>query len=91
MINRVALLVASLAAVGVLVVGLTLAGFPSRGTAATVAVAPASATVAADPSPQVQIDPVYVAPPKPPSTVVVHRTVGPSGGEHEADSDGGGD
>ncbi len=64
MINRVALLVASLAAVGVLVVGLTLAGFPPRGAGTTVAVAPASATVTADPSPQVQIDPVYVAPPK---------------------------
>ncbi|MFI5227315.1 MAG: hypothetical protein ACHQ3P_11650 [Candidatus Limnocylindrales bacterium] len=91
MINRVALLIASLAAVGVLVVGLTLAGFPPRGAGTTVVAVTPSAAVAADPTPQVQIDPIYVAPPKPPGTVVVHRTVGASGGEHETDSDGGGD
>ena len=90
MIQRIALFVASLAAVGTLVVGLATAGLPPSVPSPT-AVAPVEAVATADPTPQVQIDTVYVAPPAKPATVVVHKSVPATGGEQENGSEGAGD
>ena len=93
MIQRIALFVASLAAVAALVVGMSVAGL-SPSAPAVPAVAPIEAAAAVpDPTPQVQIDTVYVAPPQKPATVVVHKSVPAAGGEHESESggEGGGD
>jgi hypothetical protein len=92
MIQRIALFVASLAAVAALVVGMSVAGLsPSAPPASTGA--PIEAAAVADPTPQVQIDTVYVAPPQKPATVVVHKSVPAAGGAHESEAggEGGGD
>ncbi len=92
MIQRIALFVASLAAVAALVVGMSVAGLSPSAPAA-----PAAANIevagAPDPTAQVQIDTVYVAPPKKPATVVVHKSVPAAVGERETESggEGGGD
>ena len=39
-------------------------------------------------APQVQVDTVYLAPPPPPKTITVHKTVTASRGEHEGDEGG---
>jgi F0F1-type ATP synthase membrane subunit c/vacuolar-type H+-ATPase subunit K len=90
MVQRIALFVASLAAAAVLAVGLAVAGVGPRDTPAAASTA---TSVATDPAatPQVQVDTVYVAAPQPPKTVVVHKTVAPTGGEHENESEGSGD
>ena len=82
MIQRIALLIASLAAAGVLAVALAAAGFAPvpRQTAAPV-VAEAIALSTPDPtpapsaSPQVQIDTVYVKPAPPPKVIHVVKKV----------------
>ena len=91
MIQRIALFVASLAAAAALVVGMSVAGL-SPSAPAVPAVAPIEAAVVPDPTAQVQVDTVYVAPPPKPATVVVHKSVPAAGGEHESESGGeGGD
>ena len=88
MIQRVALFVASIAAVAVLVVGLTAAGVtPAPASPAGLASAGSSAEPAA--TPQVQVDTIYVAPPQAPQTVVVHKSV-PATGGYETESEGSG-
>lgn len=91
MVQRIALFVASLAAVGVLVVGLSAAGLaPSAPSATAVTQIEGAANVAA--TPQVQVDTIYVAPPVKPATVVVHKSVpAAGGGEQESESEGSGD
>jgi len=79
MFNRVALLVASLAASLVLAVGLALAGFvpaspaPSAATAATAAAT--DPATAAPPAPITQIDTVYVAPQATPQQITIQKVV----------------
>lgn len=89
MVQRMSLFIASLAAVAVLVVGLTAAGVTAAPTSPAVI---ASAVTPADPAPtpQVQVDTVYVAPPQAPQTVVVHKTI-PAAGGYETESEGSGD
>jgi hypothetical protein len=96
MIHRVGLLIASLAAAGTLVVALTLAGFapgaaPVSGTVAAPTEVPPTASVQA--APPVQVDTVYLAAPREPATVTVHRVVQPpaSGDDDEGESEGGDD
>lgn len=85
MIDRIAIFAASLAAAGVLVAALVLAGFaparPATSAAATVATAPA-------PTPQVQVDTVYLAPPQQPDVVTVHRVQPARGGDDEGEREG---
>jgi hypothetical protein len=89
MVHRVGLFLASLAAAGVLVVALTLAGFAPGGGAASAVVAttgqvPAAAIVQTDPP--VQVDTIYLAAPVKPATITVHRVIPASGsGEHETE------
>ena len=78
MIHRVGLFLASLAAAGVLVVALSLAGFAPGGGAASGIVAtsgqvPAAASVQTDPP--VQVDTIYLAAPEKPTTITVHKVV----------------
>jgi hypothetical protein len=94
MIHRIALFIASLAAVAVLVVGLSMAGL-GQGTPAAVdaapSVVPAVAATDAAPTQQVQVDTVYLAPPVTAPVVVVHKTVPAPAGESESESEGAGD
>jgi hypothetical protein len=92
MIQRIALFVASLAAVAALVVGMSVAGLSPSAPVASAGV-PIEVAAVADQAPQVQIDTVYVAPPQKPTTVVVHKSVPAAGGGHESESggEGGGD
>jgi hypothetical protein len=90
-VHRMGLFVASLAAVVVLVVGLSVAGQPvARG---PVASQTAEQAVAADPTPRIQVDTVYVAPQKQPAPIVVRRSIPATGGEKgaEGESEGGDD
>lgn len=89
MIQRISLFVASLAAAGVLAVGLAVAGVGQ--TAPDPAATSAASAADPAPTPRVQVDTVYVAAPAKPKTVVVHKTVAPTGGEHETESEGEGD
>ncbi len=96
MVHRVGIFIASLAAVGVLVVALTLAGFaPGAGHVSGIdaaATQPAeSASVQTDPP--VQVDTVYVPAPQAAPIITVHRVVtAPGSGEHEgSEQEGGGD
>ncbi len=89
MVNKLALTIASLAAVAVLTVALAAAGF-APGTpapAAAVQVVQQEATPATDPAarPQVVYDDVYVQPAPSPQTIVV-RVRKQTGGEHETES-----
>lgn len=90
MVQRIALFVASLAAAAVLAVGLAVAGV---GPAASAPAASTAVSTTADPAPtpRVQVDTVYVAAPVKPKTIVVHKTVAPTGGEHKTESEGEGD
>lgn len=90
MVQRIAIFIASLAAAAALAAGLAVAGLGS-GTAAPASSVATSTVADPQPTPRVQIDTVYVAPPNKPKTVVVHKTVAPAGGEHESESEGGGD
>lgn len=90
MIQRIALFAASLAAVAVLVLGLSTAGFAPTASAPTAA-APVAAFVDPAATPQVKVDTVYLAVPKKAPTVIVHKTVSAAGGEHETQSEGAGD
>lgn len=96
MTHRAGLAIASLAAIVVLTVGLALAGFgpaPARSAATPVVIAPAAAEASPSASPGVQVDTVYVPAAPTPPTVVEHRVVLSTGGEHEdhEGSEGGGD
>lgn len=89
MIQRIALFTASLAAVAALVVGLATAGFaPGAATAAATAAAPVLTSTDPVPTPEVQVDTVYVDPPQQPATITVHKTVPAAGGEHESEGSG---
>ena len=89
MVNKVALTLASVAAVAALTVALAAAGFAPRAPAAT----PASTVVQqetappVDPTsqPQIVYDNVYVRPAPSPETIVV-RTKRQTGGEQEHES-----
>jgi hypothetical protein len=90
MVKRIALFIASLAAIGVLVVGLSGAGLaPAEPSAKAVAQIEGAANVA--PTPRVQVDTIYLAPPVKPATVVVRKSVPAAGGEQESGSEGSGD
>jgi len=83
--HRIALLNGSLAAAGTLSVAVLTSGG-----------APAATPVAMDgasepaPSPITQVDTVYIAPPLAPQTITIRRTIR-AGGEHEHESEQGGD
>lgn len=94
MIHRVGLFIASLAAAGVLVVALTVAGFaPGSGAVPGTAAATAGQSAAAagvQPTPQVQVDTVYLGAPEAPKTITVHKVVPAAPGEgqeHESGDD----
>ncbi len=94
MIHKTALFVASVAAALTLAFALAAAGFaPGATDQSAAATAPAS-VVSADtaavvaPAP-VQIDKVYVAPPKPQKTITVHKVVKTSGGGESDGAEGG--
>jgi len=77
MLNRIALFAASLAAALVIAAGMALAGIgpgsdmaPASVASADPAVDPAAATTAPDPTPQVQVDTVYLAPKATPRVIV---------------------
>lgn len=81
--HRIALVVGGLAAAGTLAFALSAAGFgPADPSLASSVGTPA-------PTPQVQIDTIYVPAPAPPQTITVQRVV-TSGGEQET-GEGGGD
>lgn len=90
MVQRIALFIASLGAAAALVVGLAVAGVGPAGASPATPTA-AEATPAAQPTPRVQVDTVYVAAPTAPKTVVVHKSVPAAGGENESESGGEGD
>lgn len=87
MVNKIALFAASLAASLALAFALAAAGFapgasePSAATTAAAATSPTTAEVA--PTPRVQVDTVYVAPPAKPRTIKIHKVIKTSGGESE--------
>lgn len=90
MLHRAAILAASLTATLTLVAGLVLAGVATGGGPANAGpVAPAAATLPI-PTPRVQVDTVYVAPPARPVEVTVSKVVTTTGsadddGEHGSD------
>jgi hypothetical protein len=90
MVQRIALFVASLAAVVVIVVGLQAAGVGSPAPRPA-AVASAASPTDAVPTPRIPVDTVYVAPPQTPRTVVIHKTAPAAIGGYETESEGGGD
>lgn len=85
MINKVALLAASMAAAIALVVGLVLSGFNPGAWSGD----PLAATTAPQPKPTVQVDTVYLTSPTQPPDVTVTRTVtrGDDAGEREGRGD----
>jgi endonuclease/exonuclease/phosphatase family metal-dependent hydrolase len=94
MVHKVALLVAALAASLVLAVALAAAGFvPAAGpsaksVASTSATIEEQATTGPSPTPRVQVDRVYVAPPPPRKTITVHKTIKAPAAEAEDGEDG---
>jgi protein-disulfide isomerase len=87
-VHRIGLLVASLAAVVALVVGMSVAG--QAASPNKLAAQATQQAVAADPTPRVQVDTVYVASPTQPPPIVVHKTVPSIRGE-DGESEGGDD
>lgn len=82
MINRIALFAASLAASFALAFALAAAGFAPGSSAPSAAAATSTPTVAeVAPTPQVQVDTVYVAAPPKPKTIKIHKVIQTSGGE----------
>jgi hypothetical protein len=82
MINKIALFAASLAASFALAFALAAAGFAPGATVPSAAVATSTPTIAeAVPTPQVQVDTVYVAAPVKPKTIKIHKVIASSGGE----------
>jgi hypothetical protein len=98
MAAKIGLFVASLSAAFALAFALNAAGFapgsrqavPASSTVSTTA-APAVAPVGPSPTPQVQVDTVYVAPPVAPKTITVHKIVPSAGGEGGSEGPGGND
>jgi len=91
MIQRIGLLVASVAAALTLAVALAVASIGPSPTAPAVPVAPAAATApAVATEPPVQIDTVYVPPLPEPQTVVVNQASSGQGetDDHESGSEG---
>jgi hypothetical protein len=94
MLQRSTLFVASLVAAFALAIALAAAGFaPGNAPAATTASSTSVAASTADDltPPPVQVDRVYVTAPPPRRTVTVHKVVGSSAGEGEAEGSEGGD
>ena len=92
MLQKIALGVASAAAALTLALALALAGFaPGGSSAAATTQAPAVDPVAADPTPAVQVDTVYVKPAPKQKTVTIHNVVKTSDGEREDAHESGGD
>jgi len=87
MLHALALILGGFASAVVLAGALALGGPPA-------APAPPANMPAGGPggdvaaAPQVQVDTVYLAPPPPPKTITVHKTVTASRGEHEGDEGG---
>lgn len=96
MLHKTALFAASLVASLTLAVALTAAGFaPGSTTVPAVATTPAG-TLGTDAAeavapPPVQVDKVYIAPPKPQKTITVHKVVKAAGGGEESDGSEGDD
>ncbi len=93
MLQKIALFVASLAAALTLAVALAAAGFAPGATTPPVASTTPASTVGADVAevaapPPVQVDKVYIAPPKPQKTITVHKVVKAGGGEESEGSEG---
>lgn len=90
MLTRIALFISTLAAAGVLALGISMA--TGSAVADPVAQAAPDAAGLADTAvttPQVQIDTVYLPAPIAPETITVHRTVASAGsGEHEDEDEG---
>jgi hypothetical protein len=87
MLQRVAILIGSLAAAATVAGALLLSSVTGPTTAAV-------ATPGAAPSaqPRVQVDTVYIAPPPPVQTITVHETASSGEGDDgEAESEAGGD
>jgi hypothetical protein len=88
MVHRVALFVASLVAALTLAAGLFLAGFAPPGDPPAGPADPVAATAPA-PSPRVQVDTVYVAPPVAPQDVTITKVARASrGGDDEGERGG---
>jgi hypothetical protein len=86
MLQRIGILVGSLAAAATIAAALIFSSIAAPTTAAPVATAsPASA------QPRVQVDTVYVAPPPPAQTITIHKTVSTGGGEDQGEGGAGGD
>lgn len=80
--HRLALIVGSLAATATLTVALAASGFGPAAPPTLV-----SAVSDPQPTPQVQVDTIYVAPPQAPETITIRRTI-PSSGEPEGNEGG---
>lgn len=93
MLHKTALLVASVAAALTLAFALTAVGFAPGAKTASVAqaatVSPATEDLGAPPP--IQVDKVYVAPPKPQQTITVRKVVKSAGGESEFEDSESGD
>ena len=88
MLQRIALLIAALAASLVIVVGLAGAGIVPGAQSTPIPTVVAAAATDQPTDPPVQVDTVYVPAPVAPKTVVVHRNIPPAGGEHESEGAG---
>lgn len=78
--QKIALVVSSIAATTVLTVALAAAGF-APGAVTPADAAPADASVTAPPSPVIQVDTVYLAPPPPQQTITIKQPVAAGEGE----------
>jgi len=94
MIQKTALLVASLAASLTLAFALAAAGFAPGATAVkadpvtAVSVDGAATVPATDTAPLLQVDTVYIPAPVPQETITVHKVVKTASGESEGDEGG---
>lgn len=86
MLQRIGILVGSLAAAATVATALLFSSIAGPTTAAPVAtVGPSSAP------PRVQVDTVYVAPPPPAQTITVHQTVSTGAGDDHGEGGAEGD
>lgn len=93
MFQRFAFLIASVAAVAVLVVGLTAVGAasPAPRVPSATSTTPLVASVDSASPPSIKVDTVYLAAPKKARTVVVHKVVPSPRGERDDQSEASGD
>lgn len=83
MLQRIGILVGSLAAAATIATALLFSSLAGPTTAA-----PVASTVAPSAQPRVQVDTVYVAPPPPAQTITINQTAaGGEGDDHEAEGD----